>query len=165
MTMRKWVIALVCCLLVGMLVGCAPRADVFDTFSGSYTAELTGELYGISFSARLEREAAEGTGASAATVTFYAPDLLSGTTVTRSATGEITVVSGGLSLPDAGGIGAALFSLFPTSGEITDTALTEEGYTRVTGEGFVLTLLSDGTPLDIETDAVRATVVKWEKRS
>lgn len=161
--MRSLLLVLLCGLLVLAVGGCAPRADVFAPFQAGYLAEVTGELYGMPFSATVQVARETGEGEPAATVTFYAPEVLSGTRVEKSGTGEITVHAGGLSLPDAGGIGAALFSLFPTGGEITETALTDEGYTRVCGKGFTLTLLSDGTPIEIKTDAVSAKVVRWEQ--
>lgn len=156
-----WLLLLIC---VGLLVGCAPRSDAFAPFRGAYFAEVSGELYGISFSATVEMAAETDGGARAATITFYAPETLAGTTVTRNGAGEVTVLSGGVRMPDAGGIGAALFSLFPAAGEITEVSLTDEGYTRVCGVGFVLLLRADGTPLEIKTDAVSATVVRWEQK-
>lgn len=150
-----------CLLFLLSFAACAPKKGVFDTFLAGYTAEVEGELYGMPFSAKIEMAAARAEGKPPATVTFYAPEALSGTVVTRGETGEITVKSGSLTLADSGGIGAALFSLFPTAGEIVESEIDGEGQTRLTGEGFVLTLLADGTPLAITTDAVRATVVRF----
>lgn len=162
--MRRRLLLWGSCLLALLLIGCAPKADVFAPFRAEYFAEVSGELYGMAFSATVEMAKDKGTGARASTVTFYAPDLLSGTTVRRSESGEITVSSGGLAIPDAGGIGAALFSLFPIAGEITESTLTDEGYTRVCGDSFTLILLSDGTPYEIQTAAVHARVVRWEQK-
>ncbi len=162
--MRKSLLLVACCLLALLLIGCVPRADVFAPFRAEYFAEVSGELYGMAFSATVEMAKDMGTGTRAATVIFYAPDALSGTAVRRSGSGEITVSSGGLIIPDAGGIGAALFSLFPVVGEITESALTDEGYTRVCGDSFTLILLSDGTPYEIQTAAVHAKVVRWEQK-
>lgn len=162
--MRKFTSCAVFCLLAVLLVGCAPKPDIFAPFCEAYFAEVSGELYGMSFSATVEMAKDTDEGVRAATVTFYAPDVLKGTTVTRNGAGEITVLSGGVSLPDAGGIGAALFSLFPTAGEITESTLTDEGHTYICGEGFSLTLLSDGTPVEIKTEAVSAAVVRWEQK-
>ena len=162
MRLLRVLFALCLCLL--LFSCCVRQQDVFAPFRGGYVAEVTGELYGMAFSADIEMAASSGTGMRAATVTFYAPDVLSGTTVRRTADGEITVSSGGLTLSDAGGIGASLFSLFPVSGEITESTLTAEGYTRLVGENFVLTLLPSGVPYAIETESVSVTVVRWESK-
>ena len=162
--MRRFCVVTVLFLLVLGCFGCGAREDVLAQFQGGYAAEVTGELYGMAFSACIEMAAPDKEGVRQATVIFYAPDALAGTTVVRDATGGVTVSAGGLSLRDAGGVGAALFSLFPVAGEITEVALTEEGYTRVCGQGFVLTLRADSTPYTIETAAVSATVVRWERK-
>ncbi|MBQ3063478.1 MAG: hypothetical protein IJC99_01570 [Clostridia bacterium] len=151
-------------LLSLLLFGCGQKPDTLAPFRGAYFAELSGTLYGMEFAAAVEMTAASGGGTRAATVTFYAPAALAGTTVARNQAGEINITAGDVTLPDVGGVGAALFSLFPVSAEITETELTEEGHTRVCGEGFVLILLPDGTPYEIKTDAVSARVVRFAEK-
>ena len=63
---------------------------------------------------------------------------------------------------DMGGIGAALFDLFPTSGAISHTEVTPEGRTRLIVGDTTLELLADGTPYSVKTADVSATVIRWQ---
>ena len=149
-------------LLVAVFWGCGRKnVDFFDPFRAAYTAEVEGVLYGLPFSATIEMgERGEG-GVAPATVILYAPSELSGTTLTRAADGSITVKSGGLSVSDMGGVGAALFSLFPQTGSATHAEVSEEGRTRVLWEGGEIEFLADGTPFSVRTEHVSVTVVSW----
>lgn len=154
-----------CLVLLFSLLLCscaAPRGDFFEIFKGSYTARLDGRIHELDFSADLRVEKGEDGGVSPATVTFYAPNELAGTVIARAADGTVTIKVGDLAIADTGGVGAALFSLFPTSAAITDTGVSDEGHTVVSFEGGELTFLPDGTPYKIKTPDVSATVVEFK---
>ena len=162
----KIAIAVTFLALLGVILSaCTPHTDYFEPFRGSFTAEVEGTLNGEAFTAELSFQAAAAEGESrAGTVTFYAPESLKGTKAQRSADGRITLSSGGVVIEDARAEGLhALFDLFPTAGEVTQAELTEQQHTKVTGEGFSLTFLADGTPLAVENQTVTATVVRFEK--
>lgn len=163
--MKKTAFSLV--LLISLLLcSCAaPRDDFFEIFKGGFEAQLEGRIYELDFNATLRVEKGEDGGVSPATVTFYAPKELAGTTITRAADGTVTLGVGGLAVTDTGGVGAALFSLFPTDSPITNTSVTDEGHTVVTFDGGELTLLPDGTPYKIKTPDVSATVVEFKSRA
>lgn len=154
---------LVFSLLVALAFsGCAaPSTDFFAAFRGGYVAQVEGTLYGMPFSARIEMGKTDEGACAPATITFYAPEEISGTVIARAADGAITLTSGGVSTGDMGGVGAALFSFFPTSGSVRKTETTNQGHTRLILEGAELEFLSDGTPYFIKTDDVAATVVRW----
>lgn len=151
-------------LTLVLLCSCAaPRGDFFDVFCGSYTAELEGTLYGFDFCATLAMERCEGDGVPPATVTFYAPEEISGTVITRAGDGTVTLTAGELTVSDMGGVGTALFSLFPTDAAVTESAVTAQGHTLVRFEGGELTFLADGTPYTVKTPDVTATVVEFKQ--
>jgi hypothetical protein len=162
----KIAIAVAFLTLLGVIFGaCTPHTDYFEPFRGSFTAEVEGTMNGEAFTAELRAAAApEDGGTREVTVTFYAPEALKGTEATRSADGRITLTSGGVVIENAkaGGL-CALFDLFPLSGEVLEVELCEDEHTKLTGAGFALTFLSDGTPLAVETSAVTANVVRFEK--
>ncbi len=150
-------------LAVLVFSGCAaPSTDFFAAFRGGYVAEVEGTLYGMPFSARIEMGKEGESVCVPATITFYAPEEISGTVIARAADGVITLTVGGASAGDMGGVGAALFSLFPTSGSVRKTETTEEGRTRLILEGAELEFLSDGTPYAVKTADVSAVVVSWQ---
>ena len=162
----KIAIAVVFLTLLGIgFSACTPHTDYFEPFRGSFTAEVEGELGGEAFTAQLRAKAApEGGGSREVTVTFYAPESLKGTEARRSADGSVTLSSGEVVIKDARADGlAALFDLFPLSGEVLEVELCEDEHTKVTGRGFTLTFLSDGTPLAVESPTVTANVVRFEK--
>jgi hypothetical protein len=162
----KIAIAVAFLMLFGVIFGaCTPHTDYFEPFRGSFTAEVEGTLNGEAFVAELCADAApEDGGSREVTVTFYAPEGLKGTEARRSADGSVTLTSGGVVIKDARAEGLhALFDLFPLSGEVIEVELCEEEHTRVTGKGFTLTFLSDGSPLAVETPTVTANVVRFEK--
>lgn len=146
-----------------LLCSCTPkRGDFFEIFEGGFEAQLMGTIYELNFSATLRLEKGEDGGVSPATVTFYAPTELAGTTISRAADGTVKIVAGELAVADTGGVGAALFSLFPTAAAITDTGVSDEGHTVVSFEGGELTFLADGTPYKIKTPNVTVTVVEFK---
>ncbi|MBQ3483439.1 MAG: hypothetical protein IJA78_04610 [Clostridia bacterium] len=158
---RLLAIVLLLCLLA--CAGCtATSGDWFAPFQGGFSAELDGTLGGVAFAAQMVADAPDANGARAVTLTFYAPEGLKGATLTRGKEGRVTFARAGLELqdPPVAAIGA-LFELFPTGGEVQSVRVTENGNTRVTGEGFALEFRADGTPAAIETPAARATVVSW----
>jgi hypothetical protein len=101
-------------------------------------------------------------GAREVTVTFYAPSEIKGTVLRQAADGTVTLTAGELTLStDAFG---EIFKLFPATGEIDEVTLTDAGHTALSGKGFSLTFLSDGTPYRAECGALSATVVRFEKK-
>ena len=161
----KIAIAVTFLALLGVILSaCTPHTDYFEPFRGSFTAEVEGELGGEAFAAELRAKSApvDG-GCREVTVILYAPEGLKGTQARRSADGKITLSSGGVLIEDARAEGLhALFDLFPLSGEVLGVELTEGEHTTVTGTGFTLTFLADGTPFFVETPAVTAKVVRFE---
>ena len=147
----------------GGMQGCAAQGDYFDLFRGGFSAELKGELNGVAFSALLVATPVDENGARALTVTFYAPQGLLGTVAHRAADGGVTLSVGDVVLADAAAKGLApLFDLFPTTGEVRQVSITEEGYTKVEGDGFALTFLPDGTPIRAAGVQITADVVRFE---
>ena len=163
MRTKSAVVFLVLTLFGLLLGGCAKDTDYFDDFQGAFSAEVEGEMNGVAFSALVEAAAAPAEGMREVTVTFYAPEGVKGVTVRRNADGTCVLSSGNVSVePDAAGF-APLLDLFPISGQVNAVTLTDEGYTKVAGNGFSLTLLPDGTPYAVETPAVTARVVRFEQ--
>ena len=158
-------ILLILCLLGAALAACTPHTDYFEPFRGAFAAEIEGTLNGEAFTALIQAQAAPAEGESRrVTVTFYAPEGLRGTEARQDADGRITLSSGEVSVEDARADGLrALFDLFPLTGEVSGVELTDQGHTRLTGEGFSLTFLSDGTPLIAQAPAVTANVVRFER--
>ena len=58
-----------------------------------------------------------------------------------------------------------LFLLFPTVDETNKATVTDEGHTRVTGDGFFAEFLRDGTPYLVGRGDVTATVVQFKTLS
>lgn len=163
----KGKICFLCAVLCLLFVGCAPeKGDYFAPFRGEFTAQLAGEWHGVDFEAQLTATALDERGARAMTLTFYAPVTLSGTVLTRDATGALALTVGDLSLPlspvAAAGYGA-LLDLFPTTGEI-HTVSRENGNTCLNGADFSLTFAPDGTPLFAENAVARVQVKAWGMR-
>lgn len=158
-------VLLLCALLCLAFFGCTQaKGDYFAPFQGAFCAQIEGTWRAVDFSAQLAVSAPDQRGEREMTLTFYAPSTLVGTTLRRDPTGALTLCTDGLSLPltatAAKGYGA-LFSLFPTEGEVREVTH-ENGNTRVCGEGFCLTLAPDGTPLAASNDAARVQVTAWE---
>ena len=160
--LKRVLCALVLALLL-VVAGCStPKSDFFDLFRGGYVAEVAGTLYGIDISAKIEMGAVGEAVCAPATITFYAPEEILGTVITRTEDGTITLFCGDVAAGDMGGVGAALFALFPTSGSVSKTEVTEQGRTRVALEGAELEFLSDGTPYSVKTGDLSLTVVQWQ---
>ena len=161
----KIAVALTFLMLLGVIFSaCTPHTDYFEPFRGSFVAELEGTVNGEAFAAELRAAAAPEEGSREVTVTFYAPKELKGTEARRSADGKITLTSGDVVIEDARAEGLhALFDLFPHQGEVLEVELCEGEHTKLTGAGFALTFLADGTPLAVETPTVTANVVRFEK--
>ena len=163
--MRKCGILLLCAALFCLsLVGCAPeKGDYFAPFRGQFAAQIAGEWQSLSFEAYLAASAPDERGAREMTLTFYAPSTLAGTVLTQDAAGALTLSVDGLTLPltpaAAQGYGA-LFTLFPTEGEV-QSITRENGNTRLDGTGFSLLFAPDGTPLAAENAAARVAVKEW----
>ena len=152
-------------LLLSLLLlasGCARHTDYFEMFRGAYEAEIDGTWHGVAFSALVSAAEQPSEGAREVTVTFYAPKEIEGTVLRQAADGTVTVTAGELTLPtDAFG---EVFALFPIAAEVGDVTLTDEGHTALSGDGFSLTLLADGTPYLAECGALSVTVVRFLKK-
>lgn len=152
-------------LLCALLCGCAPRqGDYFAPFAGEFEAELTGELYAMPYSALLTVGTGDGSGVRPATLTFYAPEALCGTVLSRATDGTLTVTVGEVSVSPAAAEGfQALLSLLPDAGQISEVTLVGER-TRVAGEGFTLYFYADGTPARAENACAWGEVVRFVKK-
>lgn len=150
--------ALVLALLVsvGLAAGCGRRGEAwFYVFAEPFEAELQGEVNGVAFEARF-CSAGDGT----ATLTFYAPATLAGTTWTRDRDGRVTATAGETTVEVTGF--DDWFLLFPTVDESKKATVTKEGHTRVEGDGFFVEFLADGTPYLVGHGDVAATVVQFK---
>lgn len=157
---------ILCCLLCAVLlctlfVGCTPHTDHLAPLRGGFSADVSGEMNGVAFSALVESVMAAD-GAKTLTLTFYAPTALADTAVKRAPDGAIAYLAGEVTVAGVPDGILPLFDLFDPTGEVADVALTEEGHTLVTGDGFSVTFLADGTPYLLENDKARVTVVRFE---
>ena len=162
MKIRAWSLVIFCAVALSLLCGCAPAArDPFAAFRGEFTAEIRGTVNGVELEAVLEA-APVGEGPRAVTVTVYAPSGLSGTVLRQGADGQVWVTAGSIEAqaPAAAGF-CALFDLFPVTGEVTGVSLDSEGHTAVNFAGGTVTLLPDGTPYGIKTQAATVRVVSF----
>lgn len=152
-------------LLCALLCSCAPqRGDYFAPFAGEFEAELAGEVCAMPFCALLAVGVDDGSGTRPATLTFYAPEALCGTVLSRATDGTLTVTAGGVTVTPAAAEGfQALLSLLPDTGEVTEVTL-EDGRTRVTGAGFVLFFDEDGSPVRAENALAWAQVLRFVKK-
>ena len=153
--------ALLFCLLP--LCGCeSAKGNYFAPFAKGYTAEIRGTFRGIAFEAELTCEAPAPEGGRAATLTFYAPESLAGTVVSRAADGTLSLSSGGLTVATEAAEGyRPLLEIFPATGEVTGVAVTENGNTRVSGAGFSVDFRPDGSPAAAENSAASVVVVRF----
>ena len=159
--MRKMVFFLLVCLL--LFSGCAGRRDFLERFAAGYCAQLEGTLYDTPFSAEVSYRPGEPY---PYTLSFYAPETLSGTVLRRAQDGTLTLSSGELELPvpeEASAGFSSLLNLLPVSGRSVRVERTKEGYTRVAGEGFSLLFRSDGTPISAENGAASAKIISFSE--
>lgn len=127
-----------------------------------FEAELAGHMYGITFQARLVLSK-KGEGACApATLTFYAPHELVGTTLSRDATGRVTMSYDDVTVSDGGGGGAALLSLFPTASQAERVMVNEAGNTVVLFDRTEIEFSAQGVPLFIKNDDVEAQIISFK---
>ena len=149
------------------LTSCRKNEDFLDLFRAGFRSELDGTLPELAFSGELCAEPAEyredGTVRPfCGTFTFYAPESLAGTKLTRDREGAIFLTAGGLTVPVAETSDfAAIFALFPVFAEIREAKVNDEGQTEVTGDGFSLTLLPGGTPLAANAGGASAKIVRF----
>ena len=148
--------------LLSALFGCARHTDWLEVFRPAFEAEIDGSWHDQPFSALVAAEKAPAEGAREVTVTFYAPKELAGTVLKQAGDGTVTLTAGELTLQtDAFD---DIFTLFPAAAEVSEVTLTDEGHTALLGEGFSLTLLSDGTPYRATRGALSVTVVRFESK-
>ena len=124
---------------------------------------MEGTLYDTPFSAEVSYRPGEPY---PYTLSFYAPETLSGTVLRRAQDGTLTLSSGELELPvpeEASAGFSSLLNLLPVSGRSVRVERTQEGYTRVAGEGFSLLLRSDGTPISAENGAASAKIISFSE--
>ena len=144
---------------------CGKSEDLFARFRGAYRADIAGELHGVSFGAVLEADAVSADGSRALTLTFYAPESLFGTVLRQDSVGELSITAGEVSATHVHPEGfLPLLHLLPTEGAVKEIALDEAGHSVVTGEGFTLVLLEDGTPIAAANADASATIVLFEAR-
>lgn len=155
-------------LLLGAC-SCRRNEDFFDVFRGGFRAELSGSFESLAFSGTLLADPAcfDDNGKPlpfAGTFTFYAPESLAGTVLTRTADGALSATCGSLTVPLGEDSGfAALFAVFPVSGDVSDVKLSDDGSTKVTGNGFSLSFLSTGEPISAASSTLTVHVIKFEK--
>ena len=147
------------------LCGCTPSGeDYFASFSGEFEAQIVGELYGTEIAARICVRAPNENGVRAATLTFYAPQALCDTVLSRDEAGMLTLTSGKVTASGKAVEGyAPLLQLFPSEGQVHAVEL-EDDRTRVVGEGFCITFSSDGMPILVENDAISARVLYFAQK-
>ena len=143
--------------------GCeSAKGDYFAPFAQGYVAEIRGIFRGIAFEAELTVAAPAPEGGRPATLTFYAPESLAGTVVSRAADGALSLSAGGLTVATEAAEGyRPLLEIFPDTGEVTEVKVTEDGNTRVSGAGFSLDLRPDGSPTAAENSAASVVVVRF----
>ncbi|MBE6689996.1 MAG: hypothetical protein E7590_01765 [Ruminococcaceae bacterium] len=137
-------------LFATAFAACGRKAAPFNGFSRPFSADVTGELGGVAFSATVQGEEGAEDGALPLTVTFYAPKSLCGTVLRRTESGECRIEVGETALPVTAEF-RALFALFPTTVAAERVAVTEEGLTAVEAVGVRFLFLRDDTLYRIES--------------
>lgn len=150
-------------LLTGAFCACATTQNYWDVFRGAFAADVAGEWNGQSFGAVVEADPWEEGKARPLTITFYAPESLCGTVLSRDGEGAARLCVGDVCVDAPTGL-LPLLDLFPTAGEISEAALTEEGDTLVRGTDFDLTLAPDGTPTAIRRGENSVTVLRFSRK-
>ena len=147
------------------LSACGGASENFsEVFKGPIEAELAGTVCGIAFEAKMAVFAQSGTGVVPVTLTFYAPQELSGTTLSRDGEGKVTMSYDGIAIEDVGGVGLVLLSLFPWGQEVRRAALNETGNTMVLFSHAEVEFSKNSVPLFIKTEDAEATIVSWQKQ-
>ena len=150
-------------LLLAFFCACGEKSDLLSPFRKAYRADLSGELHGVAFGAVLEATEQQEDGKRTLTLTFYAPDPLSGTVVTRDEEGALSLTSGGVTVKGVRGEGLlSLLTLLPTGGDIQSIEADAAGNSVITGEDFTLTLTREGMPIAVRTASVSATIVRFD---
>lgn len=149
--------------LLAVLISCRAdgSASYLGVLQGAFSAEVSGTLNGVEFSAQLE--ARMGASGREIVATFYAPQTICGTVVCKRADGSGYLQAGEVLVEGVEGM-APLLDLFWQERAVSDVALNESGHTVVQAEGLTLTLLPDGTPYRLESPAADLTVISWGMR-
>ena len=155
-------IFMVLCLCLSACSG--TDEDLSTVLEGAFEAELSGTVCGIAFEAGLTAAARSATGVTPTTLTFYAPQELSGTTLSRDGEGKVTMCYDGICIEDVGGVGLVLLSLFPTGQEARRAAVNEAGNTVVLFEHTEVEFSREGVPLFVKNDDVEAKIVSWRRQ-
>ncbi len=155
-------------LLLVSLCACGKNRNFSEPFCAGFTAEIEGTLPGFTFSGELCADPAEyredGTPLPfCGTFTFYAPESLSGTVLSRTGDGTLTLTAGELTVPvsDESDF-AAIFALFPVRTDARGAKVNGEGQTEVSGDGFSATFLADGTPYLLRVANASAKIVRFD---
>lgn len=157
---RFW--CLVICV-VCLLVGCAPEErHLLARFREGFVAECAGEYNGVCFSALFEAAPLTEAGVLPLTVTFYAPEALTGTVLARSAEGAVSFSLDGMQVDEGIKGLVRLLDVFPTDGEISGVTVSKEGHTVVNGANFCAKFLADGTPLEVTGAGISLQILRWE---
>lgn len=162
------VFCILCALLLPIVFcACGEKRDFSDPFCAGFSAEIEGTLPGLSFSGELcaapVKYREDGTPRPfCGTFTFYAPPSLAGTVLSRTEDGSFTLTEGKLTVPISRESDfAAIFALFPTRANVRETRVNGEGQTEVSGDGFSLTFLADGTPYLSSAANASAKIVRF----
>ncbi len=157
--MKRVLLFFFCLLLLPVSLLSCGEEDFFLPLRGAYVAEVQGTLGELAFAAEIRREVGAD-GEDTVTVTFYAPNELVGTVLSRTAAGD-TVSSEGLTVAGGAWCDALLSLLLPRT-DVKKIAVTDTGRTRVDGDGYCFEFLADGTPVAVKTDTVAADIIRFE---
>ena len=138
-------------LALGAFCGCGTEKGSFCGFGEPFVADVEGEWNGVRFSAEICGEEKGENGVLPLTVTFYAPEALCGTSLCRTAAGEVQLSSGALSLPVKASF-SPLFDLFAADTVNGAVTLLDGGMTAVDAAGVRYLLLPDDTLFRIEAE-------------
>ncbi len=145
--------------------GCAPQpADWFAPFQNEFSADVTGTIHNLAFSATVEAEPVTPEGILPLTVTFYAPETLRGTVLKRDSAGQVNLLGETVRLESACGFDD-LLQMFPTGGSVLAAELTGEGHTKLTLEGGSVEFLSNGTPIAVTCGSVAVSVIAFSAKN
>ena len=148
-------------LLLFCLCGCEAKEKYFAPLDGAFVADVEGTYGEIAFSARLCVDApCKGEAVRRATLIFYAPSALKGTTLCRDADGALSLSVGDLvvSAPEAYG---ALFSFLEARD--VSSVMREGENARVVCKESSFLFAKDGTPLEATGGSVSVKILSFSK--
>ena len=158
--MKRYILLFLALLTLACCACTSKSRTYLAPFKGAFETSIEGEYRGVCFSAKLSCDAVDARGVRAATLTFYAPASLSGTTLSRDRDGALSLCANGVTLEAPQGY-AALLDVFDVSR--AETVVREGANTRVSGEGYSLLFAEDGIPLSVTNGTVTARVLSFEQ--